>query len=205
MIIFDFDGVLADSLQVCLTACNNAARNQGADLTFATDAFATLNPVTFEALAEHHGLDPSPFARDVAAAVSASPVRSAIFDGIDTALFELARLNRLAVVSASDASVIRAVLAPSGLDRLMDPVIGGDTPGTKAEKISKLVAESLSAPHVMVGDAASDILAARAAGIAAISVTWGWQTPAHLAAHNPDAIVETPQDLVRTCRSVLAG
>lgn len=55
----------------------------------------------------------------------------------------------------------------------------------------------------MIGDAGSDIEAARALDIGAIAVSWGWQSPAHLAAHKPDAIAETPQDLPRVSRAVL--
>lgn len=203
MIIFDFDGVLADSLESCLSACNVAARAQGAEWAFEQDAFATLNPLTFEALAERHGLQPEPFARDVAAAVSANPDVPAVFDGICDALSDLAQTHALIVVSASHASVIRSVLKASDADRHFARIVGGDTPGSKAEKISELVADKTAERHVMVGDAVSDILAARAAGIGAIGVCWGWQASSQLLAHDPDAIAQTPQDLAQVCRSVL--
>lgn len=204
MIIFDFDGVLADSLQSCLAACNAAAQAQGAEWEFCEDAFASLDPLTFEALAERHDLDPERFAKCVAETVSSSPKHAIVFPGIDQALSELAKSHRLAVVSASHASVIRSVLSASGADRHMTQIIGGDTQGTKAEKIARLVAGLTSEPHVMVGDAVSDLVAARDAGVRAIAVTWGWQSASRLAAQDPDAIVETPQDLVQACLAVLA-
>ena len=204
MIIFDFDGVLADSLQTCLAACNAAAEAQGAEWEFREDAFATLHPLTFEALAERHDLDPECFAGNVAEAVSSSPEKPIVFEGIEQALSELAKSHRLAVVSASHASVIRSVLSTSGADLHMRQIIGGDTQGAKAEKIARLVADLPFEPHVMVGDAVSDLVAARDAGIKAIAVTWGWQSASHLAAQDPDAIVDNPQDLVQACLAVLA-
>ncbi|MBI6630459.1 HAD family hydrolase [Pontibaca salina] len=205
MIIFDFDGVLADSLQTCLAACHIAARAQGADLSFGADTFATLNPLTFEALAEQHGLNPEQFAQDVAAAVSAADAPSPVFEDLGNTLDRLAGHHDLAVVSASDSRVIRSVLAEAGLDRLFQQIVGGDTAGTKAEKIAVLVAAAPPGPHAMIGDAVSDILAARAAGIGAIAVSWGWQSRAHLAAHAPDAIADTPQQLTDACLSFLAN
>jgi pyrophosphatase PpaX len=48
---------------------------------------------------------------------------------------------------------------------------------------------------VYVGDAPSDLQAARAAGVAAVGVTWGAFDSAGLASENPDAIATTPAEL----------
>jgi pyrophosphatase PpaX len=48
---------------------------------------------------------------------------------------------------------------------------------------------------VYVGDAPSDLQAARAAGVAAIGVTWGACPREALAAEEPDAVVDTPAEL----------
>ncbi|MCP9481790.1 HAD-IA family hydrolase [Shimia sp. CNT1-13L.2] len=203
MIIFDFDGVLADSLQTCLSACTIAAQQQGREVAFDTGAFATLDPLTFEALAKRHHLDPDRFAADVATAVSSFETPSPVFDGIFDALSGLAKDHSLAVISASHSSVIRTVLAQQGIDALMKHIIGGDTPGQKPEKIAALVADLRDEKHVMVGDACSDIKAGRSAGIHTIAVAWGWQSPEFLAAFSPDAIVGSPAELANSCRSLL--
>ncbi len=54
---------------------------------------------------------------------------------------------------------------------------------------------------VYVGDATVDVRAARAAGMAAVAVTWGAGEPGALAAEEPDALVET----VPALRSLLLG
>ena len=48
---------------------------------------------------------------------------------------------------------------------------------------------------VYVGDAPSDLQAARAAGVAAVGVTWGAFSYAGLAVEHPDAIATTPAEL----------
>jgi pyrophosphatase PpaX len=48
---------------------------------------------------------------------------------------------------------------------------------------------------VYVGDAPSDLQAARAAGVAAVAVTWGACTREALAGEEPDAIADTPAEL----------
>jgi pyrophosphatase PpaX len=48
---------------------------------------------------------------------------------------------------------------------------------------------------VYVGDAVVDVVAARAAGMAAVAVTWGAGQPDQLKAAEPDFLVETVEDL----------
>ena len=53
---------------------------------------------------------------------------------------------------------------------------------------------------VYVGDATHDLQAARAAGCAAVAVTWGAATSTQLAAESPDAIATTPAQLLTILR-----
>lgn len=46
-----------------------------------------------------------------------------------------------------------------------------------------------------VGDAPWDLIAARAAGVAAVAVTWGAATRARLEQEEPDAVADTPAEL----------
>ena len=54
---------------------------------------------------------------------------------------------------------------------------------------------STPAEAVYVGDARYDVEAARAAGLAAVAVTWGAGDRASLEAAAPDAIADTPAEL----------
>lgn len=51
-----------------------------------------------------------------------------------------------------------------------------------------------------VGDAPFDIQAGRAGGLTTIGVTWGFFSRADLEAEAPDALVSTPEELLRACR-----
>jgi pyrophosphatase PpaX len=59
---------------------------------------------------------------------------------------------------------------------------------------------SVPARSAYVGDAASDLRAARAAGCASIGVTWGAATRAELELEAPDAIAETAAELLAILR-----
>lgn len=55
--IFDFDGVIADSLSLCLQACEYAASQYGCQLRLERDCWEFLDEVTFEAMARSLGFE----------------------------------------------------------------------------------------------------------------------------------------------------
>jgi len=48
----------------------------------------------------------------------------------------------------------------------------------------------------MIGDAVSDIRAAREAGIISVAIGWGHQSKEKLITENPDILVDQPEDLL---------
>ncbi len=57
--------------------------------------------------------------------------------------------------------------------------------------------------HCMFGDAASDIDAARVAGIVVVSVAWGCQSVKLLAAQPASCLVDSPSALAQACDALL--
>lgn len=205
MILFDFDGVLANSLDTCLAACDVAARQQGCIAEFGQNTFADLDPLTFEALAERLGLNSIDFAAAVKTAVQANPVPSQPFPGVPQMIAELGQSHQLAVVSASHSDVLAAFLKANSLEASFQHVLGGDRPGDKATKIKALLGETISDSDLFVGDAVSDVAAAHAAGIACCAVAWGWQPLARLIAQNPDYVAHDPFDIIAIANARLSS
>jgi phosphoglycolate phosphatase-like HAD superfamily hydrolase len=195
MIMFDFDGVISDSKDVCLEACRAAAREQDKTVTIAPNSFSDLDPLTFEALATRHDLNPETFAASVAGHVSDSADCCRPFDGIPKMIAEVACQHDLAVISASHSRVIRSFLERHDMIANFRHVIGGDMPGSKAEKISDLIKAAGGTQHMFVGDAVSDMQAGRACALPVVAVTWGWQPRTRLQAENPDYLITSPQEL----------
>lgn len=200
MILFDFDGVLADSLAICLEACQVAAKAQGHYSVFGPDAFADLDPLTFEAFAERAGLKPEAFVADVARHVQAADAPSSPFEGITDMIQVIAKEHSLGVVSASHGLVVSGFLGAHGIRGAFDHIAGGDTPGDKTTKIKGLIGDAAVDRQLFVGDAVSDIQSARAAGVPCCAVSWGWQPVERLRLQEPDHVVETPRDISRIAR-----
>ncbi len=107
---------------------------------------------------------------------------------------------RMAVATSKRRQTARLALAGVGIDHLIEVAAAlEDTTRHKPEPDPLLhAAASLGAQPcdcVYVGDATVDVLAARAAGMAAIAVSWGAADREALAATGPDALVDTVADL----------
>lgn len=196
MLLFDFDGVIADTQKLCLAACDHAAKVQTREVSVEQTAFEALNPLTFEALAEILSLNPTAFVGDVADYVGEHLSEARPFEGMPVTLNKLAQFHRLAVVSASRSSVLNRFLAAHGLSDCFSRVIGGDTPGSKSEKIGSLIRSISDERNAMIGDAGSDMQAAIDNGIDAIGVSWGWQSADRLLEAGALRVLETPEQLI---------
>jgi phosphoglycolate phosphatase len=129
-------------------------------------------------------------------------LENAVCDGIPAVLDALMRDGRhLSVVTSKPTVFARRVLDHFGLAGFFNDVYG---PGLATRGYSKrsLIRAALDAngfrPDAtgMIGDRAEDITGARANGVHAIAVSWGYGTTAELEAAAPDMIVQSPRDLL---------
>lgn len=107
---------------------------------------------------------------------------------------------RLGVATSKRRSSAETTLRHAGLEGLLEVTVAmEDTAVHKPEPDPLLLAlERLGArpeEAAYVGDAAVDVLAARAAGMAAIAVSWGAATREALVSARPDALVDTVEQL----------
>lgn len=199
MIIFDFDGVIANSLSICQAACQFAADEQKYGKPLAADAFADLSPLTFEALGEQLQLDPRCFAADVMRYINDNQDFPPLFDGMAEVLKSLSAQHSIVILSATHTPVLTAICRHHGIASFIRQIIGGDVAGSKGEKIVNLLKPQADADAdkrlIMVGDSVSDIDAAHFADIPAVAVTWGWQREDKLRRHGADFVAQTPAEL----------
>ncbi|HBN32339.1 MAG TPA: hypothetical protein DD416_14230 [Rhodobacteraceae bacterium] len=195
IIVFDFDGVIADSHDVCAAACRWAAAELGhSDMP--EKPFAELEAVTYEALAATISVDPERFAGLVCGALEARTTCAPIFFGVADIMMELSRDFDIAILSASDSDLINDFLITHGIWHLVKCVMGRDVPGSKTEKLLALKSAHDGKFVAMIGDGVSDVAAALHADVRAVGVAWGWQSARRLRASGADAIAMVPADLL---------
>jgi phosphoglycolate phosphatase len=201
LILFDFDGVLADTLADMLRFAQEACDELGVEHRVVQTDLSELEVMSFATFGRACGMPENlvdEFVRRCTEKFAQKPAPPALFNGLGQVLRKLAESHVLAVVTGNTQGNVRTFLKEYGLEECFRAVYGVDMPGSKAEKI--LMAKSQFAAEAetvfMVGDSLSDIQAARAAGVRSIVVSWGHQRLSKLVGAGPDAIVHYPKELI---------
>ncbi len=203
LIIFDYDGVLADTLDDLIRFGQEACTRLGVKHQVTKDDLANLEAMSFAAYGRacevpEHLVDE--FVRFCLSRFAEQKSAPAIFAGLGDVIHHLSAHHAIAIVTTNSSQNVNAFLAEHGLEGLVRAVYGVDVPGSKAQKIcmarDRLCGSGKQEPVFMVGDSLSDVLAAKEASVASVAVTWGHQSLESLLRGKPDHVVSSPQDLV---------
>jgi phosphoglycolate phosphatase-like HAD superfamily hydrolase len=200
VIVFDFDGVLADTAGDMLGFSQQVCAELGYPCQPTLADLDRLDPMSFDALGRQLGL-PEPmipeYKRLTLEKFASKPEPPEIFTGMAEVVHRAASLGPAGIVTGNHARLVARFLERYGLVDHIAGVIDVAAPGTRAEKIRRLAAE-IGAPGsqvFVIGDSVSDVRAAREVCARSIAVTWGHQSAARLLALGPDHLVTTPDEL----------
>jgi 3-amino-5-hydroxybenzoic acid synthesis related protein len=205
-VIFDMDGVLVDSFD-CMRQAFEIAYHETVGPGEAP--FAEYNrhlgryfPEIMEIMGLPQGMQ-EPFVRE---SYRLAP-QVQMFDGAREMVAGVrGRGLMTAVATGKSGDRARSLLSLLGMLDQFDHVIGGDEV-PHAKPAPDMVLRALDLLGVepqetfMVGDAASDIISARGASVAAVAATWGEGDRETLLAHQPDAVLGAPSDVLNFCET----
>ena len=202
LILFDFDGVLADSLGDLLQFGQEACDELGIKHIAIPEDLSTLEIMSFATYGRQLEVPEDlvdEFVRRCLKKIGEKKSPAAIFKGLDEVVRKLSKDHTLGVITTNSSQNVKTFLIEHGLDGLVSAILGVDSPGSKAEKIS-LAQSRLAAKGeavFMIGDSASDIHAAQEASVKSIAVGWGHQGAEILIRAKPDYFVRSPQELLK--------
>jgi HAD superfamily hydrolase (TIGR01549 family) len=199
LVVFDFDGTLADSMAVSIRIFQQIGPALG--LKPFTDLDAARRMPTRKILKEvgisFWKLPKVVRAFQAAAAEHAHELK--LHPGLAEALIDLhARGTRLGVLSSNREDNIRKCLAANGVEHVFEFVIGHPQLFGKARALRRISRRQRveRTDMVYIGDETRDVEAARRAGVGAAAVGWGYHTPELLATFQPMFLLREPADLV---------
>ncbi len=204
-VIFDFDGVLIDSIAPVTTAINEALVEHGLAPRPPDDLRRFIGPPTFISFSELTGEGVESPA--VAAIVATYRRRYAerylaettVIESVLPMLASLSGRLALAIATSKSVTFTQPLLDVLGLSRFFAVVAAAATDDTADDKtaiVGRALAGLDRSPVVMVGDRSFDIVAAHAHGLRAIGVTWGIGSVEELRAAGADQIADDPAQLV---------
>ncbi|WP_353951240.1 HAD-IA family hydrolase [Knoellia sp. S7-12] len=201
-IFFDLDGTLANTIPLIVASYQHAFREIRGEEIEDARARAWIGRPLLGALLEEdpergHDLDRT--YREWNLANTARLIER--YEGVPEMLEALTSAGaNVHIVTSKRTETARLALAAVGIDHLIE-VVGAlehtarhkPDPEPLLAAAAKIGVDPTTA--VYVGDATVDILAAHAAGMAGVAVTWGAGERAALEATNPETIVDTVDEL----------
>lgn len=200
VIIFDFDGTIADSFDYVAGFLERHVRKSH-ELT--PDEKQKLRGMTMRQMAAHLGSPrwklPWLFIigrRAMGRAIYDVP----IFAGMGKVIEQLhAEGHELLIVSSNNNRNIKRSLKQHHLYKFFTDIYGNAGFFGKRRAIRSVLWRNSLKPEdaYYIGDEARDVVAAKAANVRAISVSWGFDEAHILEQHEPTAVAHKPNDIVR--------
>ena len=189
-IIFDFDGVLADTWNTSIGICREL------NIDFTIDDFK-----------DHHNgnVFEKPkleFSKKQADEFFSAYEEKASGNKLFSLQPELKKLNReykMCVISSSRETAIKKYFVLGEMDRYFERIFGVETDKSKLKKFRKLFQDYNLKPKecVFVTDTLGDLIEGKKAGVKTLAVTWGYHGEMRLKKGNPSKIIHNFNELAK--------
>jgi HAD superfamily hydrolase (TIGR01509 family) len=207
LIIFDFDGAIADSLEVFLEATNRLAKDFGypqVSLAQIPQIKNLSSREMIQQLAIARWKMPF-FLRRFRQELNQLTPNLQLVDGMRETLEDISQQGyRLGIVTSNARQNVERFLHIQGLNHLFEFIYAGQVLLGKARVLRQLVKRyRVDLRQVIcVGDETRDIEAAQQAGLRIIAVSWGLNSREVLAKHAPDVLIDRPEELLAAVTQV---
>jgi phosphoglycolate phosphatase len=199
LLLFDFDGVIVDSLPVYERTVKTCLEQIGTPIVQTREDFLDLFEDNFYEGIVKKGVDLQEFmtaSKDILNDIHYEDLEPHRF--LFPVLEALHRDHFLAIISSNTSGIIRKALEKYNIDGYFQDILGSDAAYSKQEKINlAMYLFGIAQDQIYyIGDTAGDVREARQAGVHPIAVTWGWHSRKRIMAAYPDFIADTPEELL---------
>ena len=197
LILLDFDGVIADSMDAYFTTFSEVCTEMGYRRLNSREAFLRLfegNPMRQLLWAGFPMWRLKKLVQKFAPRIVEAHRSVRPFAGLPEAVSILARHFPVFVITSNIAVVVSAFLEQNGIAGVAG-VVGSETHTSKVKKIRRVVRQHPEHRAYYVSDTKGDLVEARRAGAIPVAVAWGWHTVEKLAEGKPALVVSSPEEL----------
>jgi phosphoglycolate phosphatase len=192
LIIFDFDGVLANTIELSYQIHTVKNKNLTRE-HFKEYATGNFYEGYDKAVKEGKHIPADDYYGEYKKGLDTL----SIHDALHNLILSLARDYRLAIVSSTDSSYINDFIKKENLSECFSDILGSDIHKSKILKIKLILNQYRLSPDdaIYITDTTGDIIEARECGVKSIAVNWGLHDRENLLQENPFALVDTSQEL----------
>jgi len=202
-ILFDFDGTIIDSTKIVRNIISGLSQKYGLSKISEND-LRKARGKGFREILKDLGISKSQipfFIKDGRNEFGKNIDKVKIVKGILKVLFELKKKDFiLGVITSNSLKNIEYFLRKYNLNFFDYINAGVSLFGKKRRIINFLKKNNLSKEDVIyIGDEVRDVESAKAAGVKAVAVCWGFNSEEILRKSNPDFMARKPSDLLKFC------
>lgn len=189
LVIFDFDGVLVDTLFIVYSI------NKDADTTLTIEQFKNSFESSYKVLKEDGSSSYHPRFNELYKNQTRDLVIPEVFKNT---IKKLSEFFYLVIVSSTDSSLIETILKRENVFLYFNKILGSNINANKMTKIKNLLDEyNLNSDNaVFITDTSGDIKEGLKCNVRSIAVTWGFHDRETLEKANPIVIIDDPRDLL---------
>ena len=198
IIIFDYDGVIVDSLDVYEKAVISAFNKNGYNQINSRESFLALFDGNFFESAVKIGIPAEKMPaiiKELEPNLLSLQKDLKLFDGMREILAELSKKYKIYIATSNLTNVVKAYLKSQSIAGF-EEIIGADKETSKVKKIENIKAKYPDSEIFYVGDTKGDMIEGKQAGAKTIAVAWGWHDIGRLKESEPDYITKKPSDLL---------
>ncbi|MEM9018140.1 MAG: HAD hydrolase-like protein, partial [Verrucomicrobiota bacterium] len=206
LLIFDFDGTLANTLETGIEIFNELAAQYGLK-EVTVDEVKELRKLNTRALLDHLGIS-----RLMAVKLGAH-IRKLLHErmddvemisGVREALMDLHEGGfRLGILSSNSADNVRTFLRRFELLDCFGFVEAGVSLFGKSQRLNSVLKKAETSPSdaIYVGDETRDMEAARVSHVSGLAVCWGANEREAMETEGPEFCIDSPEELIRCARA----
>ncbi len=207
ILIFDFDGTLADTLDAIAQISNRLSVEFGYPPASPEDLAELKNLSAWEIIRRSKiSIFKLPFLlRRIRRELQKDIQYIHLFPEIKEVLEELKNQGySLYVLTSNSRENVIEVFHKYQILHLFDQVYSASTLFGKSRYIKNILKQENLRPEkaLYIGDETRDIEAAKKAKIKTIAVSWGFNSPEILSQHHPDALIDHPQELIKVLQAM---
>lgn len=200
LVIFDFDGVLVNTVELSykIHAIKNKNLTKDQFQEYATGNFYEGYN---QAVKEGKHIPADDYYGEYKKGLDILTIHEILHEAI---LF-LVKNYKLVIISSTDGSYINDFLKKENISSCFSDVLGADIHRSKTLKIQTILTKYGLEPEkaVFITDTLGDIKEARECGVQSIGVTWGLHDRLILEKGDPFKIIDNPQELIGAVENVL--
>jgi len=202
LFLFDFDGVLVESLDVYVQAIKWSLEKINMPIVRNEADYLALFDDNFYVSLQQRGVDLDAFFKALLSYTEMmggdyyADVKPFFF--MPPILETLRQRHLLGIISSNSLGAIENIFARNQYNSCFQAIWGSDFAFSKKDKIIHALEtfQMTREDTYYIGDTAGDIREGKLAGVLTVAVTWGWHSREKLLSANPDYLIDSPEMLL---------